>query len=333
MAAICTVESELEPGLSITVKPGTAVVFAHKGRPTDVWQEGSYTIDAASLPEASKRVKIQAFGPKSKLQLDAYIVDLSPQDVAWESGVTISKDRKNGVTHSAIAGRAGFQVVDPAAFVMSMLAESVELAKLTGDKMAQMFPTFLKGKSTKYSAQFAKQNVGSVAETIVKAWCEILVYQQVSALRPDPANFEASKDSIYKSSGAAIEGWLAKHGCKLVVYSVDTLQAVQRDPCQSCGSETAPTGYAIFRRNISLFYVRFDSSVEGNYCVPCACKVSFLTNCVMLIAGWWGIVGIILTPVYLVLNVANLVGVIIAKKVSSVALADSERVSEATPQA
>lgn len=70
---------------------------------------------------------------------------------------------------------------------------------------------------------------------------------------------------------------------------IDRLPDVKRAPCADCGSMTAPTNYGIFRRNMSLLYVRFGAKRDGNFCTRCAFLVSGSYNMVMLVCGWWGI--------------------------------------------
>jgi len=305
------------PGSAITVAAGTAVVFAHKGAAMDVLTEGVHSVDSSTLPELAKRVNMQTFGARAPIDAAGYVVSLEPVTVDWDSGVMISMNRQYGLTFSTIAGRATFQVSNPAAFVTSMLREASELGKVKGDKMAQLFPTFLKGKATKYSTQFAQKNLPNLGETLAEVWTEILVYQAVQKLKINPSELQESKDALYQASGQAIAGWMYQHGATLAGFSVDKIGDVRRAACVQCKSETAPTAYAIFRRNISLFYVRFNTQREGNFCVPCALKASALDNCVMLVAGWWGIIGLVLSPCYFVLNIVNFIGVLTAKKAST----------------
>jgi len=145
-------------------------------------------------------------------------------------------------------------------------------------------------------------------------WSELLVHQVVLKMKVDPSQVENARSAIHANAGQAIAAWASQRGASLTDFSANTIGETRRAACQSCKSNSAPTGYAIFRRTISAFYVRFGSTREGNFCVPCAWKISAHENCIMLVAGWWGVIGLVLTPVYMVLNIGNLIGVLTAKR-------------------
>jgi hypothetical protein len=53
---------------------------------------------------------------------------------------------------------------------------------------------------------------------------------------------------------------------------------------------------------------RFHKKVEGHLCPRCAQKTFQEMTWITFFAGWWGIVSFFVTPVYLVLNLANYLG-------------------------
>lgn len=78
-------------------------------------------------------------------------------------------------------------------------------------------------------------------------------------------------------------------------------------PCQICGA-TGPTKHVTFRQNVGVILFRFHKKVEGHLCPRCAQKTFQEMTWITFFAGWWGIVSFFVTPVYLVLNLANYLG-------------------------
>ena len=102
-------------------------------------------------------------------------------------------------------------------------------------------------------------------------------------------------EAIRAASGQAVAQWLSSVGVQCTVFDLDTVAESDRNPCVGCGSRVAPTGYGNFHHTTSLVYLRFMAQKEGNFCAPCAWKISAGYNSVMLAAGWWGIIGRIVT--------------------------------------
>lgn len=321
MPVITPLETSFGPGLipgsAITVQPGTVAVFILKGKATDVLPEGVHSIDAATLPNLAKITKLQAFGDRRPLEATGYMVSMEPVTITWESGVVLSQNRTHGLTFSAIGGRTTFRVTNPGAFVTSMFSEASELGKARGDKLSRLFPTFMSGRATKYSAQFAQQRLPELGEMLVKAWTEILAFQTVGKLRLDPSTVQTSAERLRLACGQNVEQWLTRRGAALTGFSVDNVAPARRSPCVVCGSDTAPTGFATFKRNISLFVIRFETKREGNFCVTCAFKTSAVMNLTMLVAGYWGYIGLILSPIYFVSNIINFFGVVFGPKLAA----------------
>ena len=125
-----------------------------------------------------------------------------------------------------------------------------------------------------------------------------------------PESAAQATEAIRTAAGHSAAGWLQSVGLHCSAFDLDTVAPPRRTPCVVCKSATAPTGYALFQRNISLLYLRFTARQEGNFCVPCAWKTSAAYNGVMLVAGWWGLIGLVLTPVYFFSNLYYLTRVL-----------------------
>jgi hypothetical protein len=71
--------------------------------------------------------------------------------------------------------------------------------------------------------------------------------------------------------------------------------------CQVCGSD-APTEPVSLNRNIGLLLFRLHESTQGNLCRRCIEEIFQRYTLVNLTLGWWGVVSIFLTPVFLISN-------------------------------
>jgi len=74
--------------------------------------------------------------------------------------------------------------------------------------------------------------------------------------------------------------------------------------CQGCGVE-APTRYAEYHQNIGALVVRFGKSYKGQLCKRCMHKYFWQTSVTTLFLGPWGMISLIVTPFFLINNVAR----------------------------
>jgi hypothetical protein len=80
-------------------------------------------------------------------------------------------------------------------------------------------------------------------------------------------------------------------------------------PCKCCGIE-GPTKNVRFLQNIGLVFARRTATMEGELCRPCIGRVFRSYSLTTLFLGWWGIISMFVTPVFLINNVAQYVGAI-----------------------
>jgi hypothetical protein len=88
--------------------------------------------------------------------------------------------------------------------------------------------------------------------------------------------------------------------------------------CSVCGCN-APTHYVEFYQNIGALVMRFSKSVRGNLCKRCInehfYKFTLTTACV----GWFGLISLFVTPIFIINNVVRFCGTIGMKTVDAVA--------------
>ena len=76
--------------------------------------------------------------------------------------------------------------------------------------------------------------------------------------------------------------------------------------CQVCGNMRV-TALVKFDRNIGMWVLRQTRSIQGNMCKACLGKKFWEFTGLNLLLGPWGVISLIVTPVYLVTNAVSYV--------------------------
>ncbi len=76
--------------------------------------------------------------------------------------------------------------------------------------------------------------------------------------------------------------------------------------CQFCG-QMRQTSPVTFQRNIGMLVMRQTKSLKGNLCKTCVKKNFWDFTAKNLLLGPWGMISIIVTPIYLVTNTVSYV--------------------------
>ncbi len=71
--------------------------------------------------------------------------------------------------------------------------------------------------------------------------------------------------------------------------------------CQVCGN-VRPTALVKFDRNIGMLVLRQVRSIRGNMCKTCLGKKFWEFTGLNLLLGPWGVISLIMTPIFLVTN-------------------------------
>lgn len=76
--------------------------------------------------------------------------------------------------------------------------------------------------------------------------------------------------------------------------------------CQCCGNmrQTSPV---TFHRNIGMLVARQTKSLKGNFCKTCVKKNFWDFTAKNLLFGPWGMISLVVTPIYLVTNTVSYV--------------------------
>jgi hypothetical protein len=77
--------------------------------------------------------------------------------------------------------------------------------------------------------------------------------------------------------------------------------------CASCGLE-APTKDVTLYQNIGMLMLRRSATVKGSLCKPCIDSYFWNYTLVNLTLGWWGLISLVLTPIFIVNNLVQFIG-------------------------
>lgn len=283
-------------GSRLTIPPGFAGVVVKDGKALDTLPAGDHILEPSLVPGLAQKVKPR-FGagqsPDNAAPLPAAVflvpVDL-PVSLPWRTQAVLSKNAAYGLTYTTLEGRCTVQIADPARFCAAVFGAGVSALS--------------EGQASPHQ----------VASEFLRRGVPARVAEAVGAMNLPPDQGGVAREAIRAAAGQAVALWLSGIGVQCTVFDLDAVAEPDRTPCAGCGSRALPTGYGHFRRTVSLLYVRFTAQKEGNFCVPCAWKISAGYNSVMLVAGWWGIIGLILTPVYFAQNLYHLTRIVTGPK-------------------
>ncbi len=279
-------------GSRLDIPPGYAGVLVKDGKAFDILPPGSHVIDQATLPQLMQKMKPRS-GASDIMPLPAsvFLVQTAlPRTLPWGARTILSQSAAYGLTYTTLEGKCAVQIADPARFCAVVLSTGGKALAQPGVSPAQ------------------------VADYVLQAGLSARAAEAVGKMKLAPEQALAAREAIRSAVGAQAAQWLYNIGVHCHSFDLETVAEPDLAPCAGCGSATVPTAYGKFLRNISLLYIRFTARKEGNFCVPCAWKISAGFNSVMLVCGWWGYVGLVLTPVYFFQNLYHLTRIVTGPK-------------------
>ena len=280
-------------GSRLDVPPDYAAVFVKEGKVFDTLPPGSHVIDQVVLP-----LLMQKFKPRSRadeimpLPVSVFLVPTAaPRSLSWASRVMLSQSPAYGLTYTTLQGRCAVQVADPARFCAVVLSLGSKALAQPGASPVQI---------ADYVLRAGPGGTGGGKPS--------------PKMKLPPEQATAAREALRSAIGQQAAQWLGSSGLHCLSFDLETVAEPDLAPCAGCGSSTVPLAYGKFLRTISLLYVRFTARKEGNFCVPCAWKISAGFNAVMLVCGWWGYIGLVLTPVYFFQNLYHLTRIVSGPK-------------------
>src|SRR5262245_5257007 len=77
--------------------------------------------------------------------------------------------------------------------------------------------------------------------------------------------------------------------------------------CQACG-RWARVKNVRFMQNIGALIMRFSKEINGRLCKHCINSYYWKFTGITAVAGWWGIISLIITPFILIINTVYFLG-------------------------
>lgn len=275
-------------GMALTIPDGFAGVLVMGDRAYDAVGSGVYTVDGHSFPLLAKQLRLDPGQmPNKPVSLSVYLVNLSDVTLSWSAYPIVTKNSVDGFTYCTLSGRCTVRIVNPPAFYAGLKAGwAATLKRLPSSTRSQM----------------STASPGQQAETFVVGLIKASASMTLDHMNLKPDQVPASGEALWHTIGAGAAAALQSVGVQCTGFEIGTAPVARRAPCGMCASTSVPTAYGIYRRTISLIYFRFGAKREGNFCVPCAAKISAAYNATMLVCGWWGMIGLVLTPIYIINN-------------------------------
>ncbi|BDI28462.1 hypothetical protein CCAX7_005130 [Capsulimonas corticalis] len=282
-----TAANGFQYGAPFSVPEGWVGLITLKNEATDCVGAGQYVADAATLPQLALKARLKpGEQPRKPLALSLYLMPWgAPANISWKAD-PIAVSAGAHLTYQ-LSGRSSVRVAHPVVYFNTMQSNLREfMKKLTKESKAMVAGMPIAAQTNQYlklSISYALENTPALSP---------------AAYSGNPA----MRDSVRNSASLAVSQWLAGAGVECLTFDLDSVSDVLPAPCVECKATHKPVAYSIFRRTISLLYVRYGVEKKGNFCLPCAAKVSLFYNVVMLICGWWGYIGLVLAPVYIITN-------------------------------
>jgi len=302
----------IAPNARITVDADYSGVIVREGAALYVLPEGDHVMGEEAFPLLVRKAPGTVF---DKLDAGVYLVRTRQVDIVeWNTKSLFRDSERPETSNRPIQGRSWLRIYSPARFLLGVLrANESEPAALSeasygGDKSAN-----------------SKQKQQSPTEAPINLQAHRLVMQRIEAA----ASKTMQKGSFITADGmialdpleAALKPELQRQmediGMDCTAIRITVLfeaLAEENFYCVRCGSRTRRTLDAEFTRNTSFFITRMETTFRGYFCAPCAMSVALSYNVFMLGCGWWGLIGLVMTPSLIFMNSASAIMVVLAAK-------------------
>lgn len=294
-----TARENLQVGQKLQIPQGrVGIVVDVRGQITDVLPCGLYQVTPTELPGLARAVGMKnALG--TRVVGSVFLVSLlSTAPIPWSAKLGLQPEGTGGFYSTAVKGWVTFRVHDPARFFAAMWASGIAW---TGEQ-DRSFKLSLGAVNNRET----RAQLNTLTAQLIDTKLSQVILDAIIALEIPLNELAASAERIKLGIADPLATALREAGIEPEQLQVEGIQPMVRDPCVKCASTDRATGFAIFRRTIGLFIVRYNLEAPGNYCVPCALLTSLGYNATMLVCGWWGWISAFLSPFYFVGNLYNL---------------------------
>ncbi|NLJ17010.1 MAG: SPFH domain-containing protein [Clostridiales bacterium] len=194
-------------GAQLVVGEGQAAIFVKSGRILDLFNAGTYTLDAENLPLLQGFLNIP-FGGKTPLTAEIYYINITSKlDVAWGTSDPIQLiDPKYNIKLRVRAfGQMGMKVNDYALFLRELIGVMSPREMVRIDNIASYFK-------------------GLIIQKMKSIIAEVIIKQKISALE-----ISAEIDRIAELSREKITPTIEQFGLKVINFFIKSINFPDED--------------------------------------------------------------------------------------------------------
>ena len=226
----------------------------------------------------------------------------SPSRKEWERPLIISKRWNEGLTYKTIHGNYFLRVVNAPQFYQNLISG----LKVSTSNATPM-QSFRLSRPKEDIQRFIDSQIISQGNSLIPALLGSAVPDALQEQLLKENLGTADKESVQNQIGTLFAAELIQYGIQLESFSINFISAQSPYPCESCAGNDRPTKSLCFLANVSLIIVRWTIVKKGCFCNACALKFFLGQTGLTLVAGWWGLIGFIVSPFLIIYNIFNII--------------------------
>lgn len=234
-----------------------------------------------------------------------YLIRTEDVTLFWEQPMVSKAHWTHGASLENIRGRYSVRILNPPQFITAVYRRLYEAAVESG-KTGLYQGLFQSSQPTMDPTLAAASQLSAEANRFAAPLLAKAISAMEIKLRYGKRTLTQDLETVQNEIGTIIAPHLNAGGVQLQLLTIDGVSERASVPCEACGSDALPTGKVVFSSNISLFVVRFMRSNSGCFCTLCALKYFFQHTTITVFAGWWGVIGAILSPILIGSNCVNM---------------------------
>ncbi len=286
-------------GHTLDVRTGWCAVIVQDGSILYVLNPYAYLLTRENFPLLQPLPFQQ--GSQPMLWGTIYLIRTEDVVLFWEQPITRKARWSEGASFENVRGHYGVRGTNPPQFLTAIYRRLYASGAESGGTRS-----FQLSRPNTDAGQFATRHLATEANRCAYPMLERALSVMEIKSRHTPGSILQNPEAAQSEIGNIIAPYLSADGVDLQFLTIDGVSPRASIPCEACGSDARPTSQVSFSSNISLFVVRFMRSRRGCFCAFCACKYFLEHTAITLVAGWWGVIGCLLSPILIGSNIVNL---------------------------
>ncbi len=290
----------LPQGETLDVPMNSCALIVHNGGIFYVLEPNRYLLTADNFPLLKPRRASKGLPPM--LEGTLYLIRTDDiNNIPWEQSVITTAHWYEGAPYEIVKGQYGVRIVNPPQFFQSIYSR----LKATATETAPM-KSFRLARPEADAKEFVATNLVAEANLFVSPILENTLLLALHKHNRPQEPITSHQETLQNEIGSLLAPKIEAHGVHILSFSVDSIATPASLPCQSCGSNERPTSNLGFYSNVSLLVVRYMRVQKGYFCSRCALKYFLGYTALTLVMGWWGLIGLFISPVFIIMNLVNM---------------------------